>query len=144
MPFANLATPLETYINGSNAKKSALLIELTKKGDDANFASISAQRRVESLETSAAKVESDIAAKTSEIATYTTIIDSLPNGEIKDGFIQKKTLAEQDLYRLNIRARSVGGKALLDAKIRAEQLQDTYLYYVGLHQETMLVVANNP
>jgi hypothetical protein len=144
MPFANLTTPLETYIDGSNAKKSALLIELTKKGDDANFASTSANRRVQSLETSATKVESDIAAKTSEIATYTTIIASLPDGEIKDSFIQKKTLAEQDLYRLNIRARSVGGKALLDAKIRAEPLADVAAYYTGLHQETMLVVANNP
>lgn len=101
------------YIGTSLAKSMELRNYWNKQVNDARLNKQLSQRRLDSLVASAARNQASIASKTAEISTYTTIIAALPAGEVKDDFIQKKTLAEQDLFRLNIRSRSTGGFALM-------------------------------
>jgi hypothetical protein len=140
----NIVTTLGLVIGNSIAKKIALMDTVTQEQADADFEFVSAVRRLQSLETRAQKIASDITAKESEISTYTTIIAALPNGEIKDSFVEKKTIAEQDLFRLNLRNKSVGGIALLNAQETRELASQKFNFYTELKAEVQNVNATNP
>lgn len=144
MNIATIRIAAEGFINNSIAKKSVLLNSLLKNIDDTLFAQTSIIRKVDSMKARALAIDSQIATTTSEISTYTTIIASLPAGAIKDDFIEKKTLAEQDLFRLNVRAKSAGGQALVLEEIKMNLLTDKASALLDINGVVNAIVATNP
>lgn len=135
MGYLDVMPTATTYVAGSLAKKNALKAQLQAAWEEVDYRRETAQRRFLGMQSRALAIETAISTKTSEIATYTTIIASLPDGQIKDDFIEKKTLAEQDLFRLNIRAKNAGGIALVNAKIEVENLAAEFTFLNALHSE---------
>lgn len=144
MDLALIVTKATAYIANSAAKKQLLMSEYIEQQNDAGFAYTVLERKIDGMRERAVNTEAAIAAKTSEIATFDTIIASLPAGSIKDDFIEKKTLAEQDLFRLNIRARSIGGLALVLEESKLQYLLEDQTNASAILNSVNAIPATNP
>jgi len=87
-----------------------ILLEFHKQWKNQQFVILSAQRTMDSIESGATTLRSNITAVQGEISGYTTVIAALPAGPLKDDFTVKKTLAEHRLFALQQRSSSSYGQ----------------------------------
>ena len=78
----------------------ALIAVFTDKIADVNYRKEGAKRSAESLLERKTRREADLASVNAEITSLQSVIDSLPEGDIKDEFVYDKTLKEHELFRL--------------------------------------------
>ncbi len=113
---------LAAYKITTAARKTAVLAELNTMLEDLNFEYETLIRNLNKISTSADALSARKAAKESEITSYTAIIAALSAGSVKNDFIEKKTIAEQDLYRLNLR--SVDESRVAELEMRKQDIYE--------------------
>jgi hypothetical protein len=148
MSYTDVANPnsvlarTTAIINGSAAKKATVIADIQLDREDVLYDRTTVQRQLARIADSNASLQARKAAKQSEIDSFTTIVAALPAGTVKDEFIQKKTLAEQDLYRLNIR--TVNDSQVISLAMRFEDLSTKEAEMADLVGDLQALATPNP
>jgi hypothetical protein len=129
-------------INGSLAKRNAIVADIQADIEDVLYDRQTVERQLARIADSNASLQARKSAKQSEIDSFTTIVAALPAGAVKDEFVQKKTLAEQDLYRLNIR--TVNDSQVISLAMRFADLSTKQAEMADLIGDLQALATPNP
>lgn len=97
----------------TKADCDVLISMVTKEKGDLEFRKLSLQRQQSNYSSNSVEIEAELTAVNAEIAALTTIVNNLPDGELKNEQLAKKKKAELKQFLLTDRKENYGSVALL-------------------------------
>jgi hypothetical protein len=108
----------------STAADCNLLLSLAaKEKSDLEFRKLSLERQRSSYAETAVEVETELQSVNAELAALTSIIASLPDGQVKDESITKQKKLELKQYLLTEKKDNYGAVALLEKEYSVARIE---------------------
>lgn len=92
----------------------AVLSIAAKKQKDLEWKKLSIQRQKEAYAENSVEIAAELAAKEAELAALDTVINTLPDGELKEDNIKKRRRVDYSIFLLNDRKAYYGAVALVE------------------------------
>ena len=92
----------------------AVLTIAAKEQKDLDWKKLSVERQKDTYAENSVEISAELTAKEAELAALNDVIAGLPDGELKDDNVKKKTRTEYSIFLLNDRKANYGAVALLE------------------------------
>lgn len=92
----------------------AVLSIAAKEQKDLEWKKLSIQRQKEAYAENSVEIAAELAAKEAELAALDTVINTLPDGELKEDNIKKRRRVDYSIFLLNDRKAYYGAVALVE------------------------------
>lgn len=92
----------------------AVLSIAAKEQKDLEWKKLSIQRQKEAYAENSVEIAAELAAKEAELAALDTVINTLPDGELKEDNIKKRRRVDYSIFLLNDRKANYGAVALVE------------------------------